>query len=91
MQIFNSDEVPRRYDLAAVDTVLKIHRTTSPDGHVLVFLTGREEIERCCDLLGQKVDVLIDNGADLPDIVILPGFCVSKNFYLISLGRGYFD
>ncbi|RYG68126.1 hypothetical protein EON64_05860 [archaeon] len=35
---------------AAVDVVLKIH-AKDEDGHILVFLTGQEEIERACALL----------------------------------------
>ncbi|KAI9014057.1 P-loop containing nucleoside triphosphate hydrolase protein [Hyaloraphidium curvatum] len=34
----------------AVDTVLHIHKTR-PAGHVLVFLTGQDEIERACRML----------------------------------------
>ncbi|MES1918684.1 DEAH-box ATP-dependent RNA helicase prp22 [Bonamia ostreae] len=82
VEIRNSDEAPRRYVAAAVDTVLAIHRKSAADGHVLVFLTGREEIEDACEMLGRKVDALIDENVDLPDIVILPGiFICPSNRY----------
>jgi HrpA-like RNA helicase len=54
-----------------VELCVKIH-TNQPMGHILVFLTGQEECERACKLLGQKVDSLFDDGIDMPDIVILP-------------------
>jgi ATP-dependent RNA helicase DHX8/PRP22 len=38
------------YVQAAVDVILKIHRKDE-EGHILVFLTGQEEIERACHLL----------------------------------------
>lgn len=38
------------YVQRAVDTVLHIHKTR-PTGHVLVFLTGQDEIERACRML----------------------------------------
>jgi HrpA-like RNA helicase len=40
------------YVEAAVETALRIHRAHAPsDGHILVFLTGQDEIERACALL----------------------------------------
>lgn len=38
------------YVQAAVDVILKIHKKDE-DGHILVFLTGQEEIEKACSLL----------------------------------------
>lgn len=63
----------RFYVQAAVETALQIHKSEPPDGHILAFLTGQDEIERACELLGKRVDSLIDDGVDMPDIVILPG------------------
>ncbi|KPP73878.1 putative pre-mRNA-splicing factor ATP-dependent RNA helicase DHX16 [Scleropages formosus] len=46
----------------------KIHVTQSP-GDVLVFLTGQEEIEACCELLQDRCRRL---GSKIPELVILP-------------------
>lgn len=42
---------------AAVDVIMKIH-STQGEGHILVFLTGQEEIEKACDLLRKGVQQL---------------------------------
>ena len=38
------------YIVAAVDCILNIHRSDE-EGHILVFLTGQEEVERACNLV----------------------------------------
>jgi ATP-dependent RNA helicase DHX8/PRP22 len=43
-------------------------------GDILVFLTGEEEIQRACRLLGQKVDSLDAKGVEMPDIAILAAY-----------------
>ena len=43
------------YVQAAVDVILQIHRKDTEGGHILVFLTGQEEIERACHLLGEAI------------------------------------
>jgi ATP-dependent RNA helicase DHX8/PRP22 len=62
------------YVEAAVDTVMKIHSNPNQDhGHILVFLTGSDEIERACRMIRARL-------ADLPrddydggvDMVVLP-------------------
>jgi len=42
----------RAYVEQACDVVMQLHET-QPAGHVLVFLTGQDEIERACDILRQ--------------------------------------
>lgn len=56
------------YIQAAVDVVLRIHRKDE-SGHILVFLTGQEEIERACALI--RAAALNEK---LPDreLVVLP-------------------
>lgn len=56
------------YVQAAVEVVLKIHKKDE-DGHILVFLTGQEEIERACSLLQAALKT-----ESLPDreLVVLP-------------------
>ena len=44
------------YIQAAVEVVMKIHRSKdNQDGHILVFLTGQDEIEKACSLIRQAV------------------------------------
>ena len=46
------------YVEAAVETALRIHRAHAPsDGHILVFLTGQDEIERACNLLRNEASL----------------------------------
>lgn len=42
------------YIQSAVDVVLKIHRREA-EGHILVFLTGQEEIEKACQLIQESL------------------------------------
>ncbi|KAG8070541.1 hypothetical protein GUJ93_ZPchr0006g44786 [Zizania palustris] len=53
---------------AALITVLQIH-LTEPEGDVLLFLTGQEEIDHACQCLYERMKGL---GKDVPELVILP-------------------
>ena len=53
---------------AAVVTVLQIH-VTQPDGDILVFLTGQEEIEASQELLQERTRKL---GSKIKELIILP-------------------
>uniref|UniRef100_A0A672MB28 Putative pre-mRNA-splicing factor ATP-dependent RNA helicase DHX16 n=1 Tax=Sinocyclocheilus grahami TaxID=75366 RepID=A0A672MB28_SINGR len=53
---------------ACVVSVLQIH-VTQPAGDVLVFLTGQEEIEACCELLQERCRRL---GSKISEFVVLP-------------------
>ncbi|XP_076832606.1 pre-mRNA-splicing factor ATP-dependent RNA helicase DHX16 [Brachyhypopomus gauderio] len=53
---------------ACVVSVLQIH-VTQPPGDVLVFLTGQEEIEACCELLQERCRRL---GSKIAELVVLP-------------------
>ncbi|ETO29245.1 DEAD/DEAH box helicase [Reticulomyxa filosa] len=63
-----------QYVEASVEAALKIHQSKPPDGHILVFLTGQDEIDRACSLLGKRLDELELNGVNMPDVVILPAY-----------------
>ncbi|SPQ99592.1 unnamed protein product (mitochondrion) [Plasmodiophora brassicae] len=67
-----SMEQCKHYVDAAVDLVCTIH-CEKPPGHVLVFLTGQDEIERACTLLGKKLDSLIEDGVEMDDVPAPPG------------------
>lgn len=53
---------------AALMTVMQIH-LSEPQGDILVFLTGQEEIDTACEALDERMRAL---GPDVPELVILP-------------------
>ena len=53
---------------AALTTVLQIH-LSEPAGDILVFLTGQEEIDSCCEILYSRMKALGDMA---PELIILP-------------------
>ncbi|KAL5730344.1 RNA helicase [Ranunculus cassubicifolius] len=53
---------------AALITVLQIH-LTEPEGDILVFLTGQEEIDHACQSLYERMKGL---GNSAPELIILP-------------------
>ncbi|KAJ4307073.1 DEAH-box ATP-dependent RNA helicase prp43 [Collariella sp. IMI 366227] len=58
VEIFYTPEPERDYVEAAVRTVLQIH-ASEPEGDVLLFLTGEEEIEDACRRISLEVDDMI--------------------------------
>ena len=53
---------------AALITVMQIH-LTEPEGDVLLFLTGQEEIDTACEVLYDRMKQL---GPSVPELVVLP-------------------
>ena len=53
---------------AALITVMQIH-LTEPEGDILLFLTGQEEIDTSCQVLYERMKGL---GPSVPDLHILP-------------------
>ncbi|KAJ0701989.1 putative RNA helicase [Helianthus annuus] len=53
---------------AALITVMQIH-LTEPEGDILVFLTGQEEIDHACQSLHDRMKGL---GKNVPELIILP-------------------
>ncbi|ESQ32832.1 hypothetical protein EUTSA_v100035631mg, partial [Eutrema salsugineum] len=53
---------------AALITVLQIH-LTEPEGDILLFLTGQEEIDSACQSLYERMKGL---GKKVPELIILP-------------------
>ena len=53
---------------AAIITVMQIH-LDQPAGDILVFLTGQEEIDTCCETLYNRMQALSDLA---PELIILP-------------------
>ncbi|KAL9117059.1 MAG: hypothetical protein Q9187_006409 [Circinaria calcarea] len=58
VEIFYTEEPERDYLEAALRTVLQIH-AIEPEGDILLFLTGEEEIEDACRKISLEVDEMI--------------------------------
>lgn len=56
------------YVEASITTVMQIH-LSEPAGDVLLFLTGQEEIDTCCEILFSRMKALGDLA---PELMILP-------------------
>src|SRR6201992_3779670 len=70
VEIFYTPEPERDYVEAAIRTVLQIH-ATEPEGDILLFLTGEEEIEDACRKINIEVDDMIQE-ADAGPIKVYP-------------------
>ena len=68
VEVFYSNEPESDYLDAALTTVMQIHLTEAP-GDILLFLTGKEEIDTTCQVLFERMKQL---GPDVPELVILP-------------------
>ena len=68
VEIMYSKEPETDYLDAALTTVMQIH-ITEPAGDILLFLTGREEIDTSCEILNERMKAL---GPSVPELIILP-------------------
>merc|ERR1712062_319671 len=59
------------YIEAAVQQCLAIHCTESL-GDILIFMTGKEDIEICCMLIQEKLTVLEQDSDSVKPLLILP-------------------
>mgnify|MGYP004710742221 FL=1 len=59
------------YIEATIDTVIDVH-VNNPDGDILVFLTGREEIETCCETIIEKMSILYKSDPNIKELIVLP-------------------
>ena len=53
VEIYYTPEPERDYNEAAIRTVLQIHKFEGP-GDILVFLTGQQEIDDCCNRIREE-------------------------------------
>ncbi|TKR67993.1 hypothetical protein L596_024050 [Steinernema carpocapsae] len=67
VDILYSKEPELDYLDAALTTVMQIH-LTEPQGDILVFLSGKEEIATSCEILHGRIKKL---GNDAPELIIL--------------------
>ena len=68
VEIMYTKEPEADYLDACIITVMQIH-LSEPAGDVLVFLTGQEEIDTCCETLHMRMKSL---GELAPELIILP-------------------
>jgi len=68
VEIFYTPEPERDYLEAAIRTVVQVH-LCEPEGDILVFLTGEQEIEDACRKTKSEIDNL---GDKVPDVIVLP-------------------
>uniref|UniRef100_A0A1A8JMP8 Pre-mRNA-splicing factor ATP-dependent RNA helicase DHX16 n=1 Tax=Nothobranchius kuhntae TaxID=321403 RepID=A0A1A8JMP8_NOTKU len=68
VDIFYTKAPEADYLDACVVSVLQIH-VTQPPGDILVFLTGQEEIEACCEMLQERCRRL---GSKIAELLVLP-------------------
>ncbi|KAI5458563.1 P-loop containing nucleoside triphosphate hydrolase protein [Mariannaea sp. PMI_226] len=70
VEIFYTPEPERDYVEAAIRTVLQIH-ASEPEGDILLFLTGEDEIEDACRKINLEGDELIRE-VDAGPLVVYP-------------------
>lgn len=68
VEVLYTKEPEPDYLDAALVTVMQIH-LSEPAGDILVFLTGQEEIDTCCEILHARMESLGDLA---PELIILP-------------------
>ena len=67
VEVLYTKEPEQDYLDAALITVMQIH-LSEPAGDILVFLTGQEEIDTCCEVLYSRMQQL----GDLAPCVTVP-------------------
>jgi ATP-dependent RNA helicase DHX8/PRP22 len=68
VEVLYTKEPEPDYLDAALITVMQIH-LSEPEGDILVFLTGQEEIDTSCEILFERMKAL---GPSVPELIILP-------------------
>ncbi|KAL6909797.1 hypothetical protein ACP4OV_001456 [Aristida adscensionis] len=68
VEILHTKQPESDYMDAALITVLQIH-LTEPEGDILLFLTGQEEIEHACERFSERMKAF---GEDIPELIICP-------------------
>lgn len=68
VEVLYTKEPESDYLEASLITILQIH-LMEPEGDILLFLTGQEEIDTACEVLFERVKAL---GPQVPELIILP-------------------
>ena len=67
----------------AVKTIFDIH-ASEPEGDILVFLTGREEIETCIDMIADRIPSLSKDADRLLPLPLYAGLSVEQQMYVFE-------
>ncbi|KAF2083618.1 P-loop containing nucleoside triphosphate hydrolase protein [Saccharata proteae CBS 121410] len=67
----------------AVKTVFDIH-SDEPEGDILIFLTGREEIERAIEMIADRIATLNPNAATIQPLPLYAGLTTEQQMYVFE-------
>ncbi|GMF02112.1 unnamed protein product [Ambrosiozyma monospora] len=71
VKIFYTKRPELDYIESTIDTVIDVH-VNNPKGDILVFLTGRDEIDTCCETIIEKMSVLYKSDPKMSELIVLP-------------------
>lgn len=83
VEIFYLEEPTPNYVDKAIETAFQIH-TQEPAGDILVFLTGREEIDRATQALSERAATLPPNAQALQPLPLYAGLTVDQQMYVFE-------
>lgn len=83
VDVFYLAEPTHDYVERAVDTVMDIH-TSGDDGDVLLFLTGREEIEKAIDTIADRIADLGPGHKTLQPLPLYAGLPTDQQMYVFQ-------
>lgn len=73
VKIYYSKTPELDYIQSTIETVVDIH-LNNEKGDILVFLTGREEIETCCESIIQRMSLMYKKKPKTSELIVLPIF-----------------
>lgn len=77
------NEPTNNYVETAVDAIMNIHSNES-DGDILVFLTGREEIDDAIDMLGDRIADMSENKQKLLTLPLYAGLPTEEQMFVFQ-------
>lgn len=83
VDIMYSDKPVEDYVTAAVETTIQIHKEEKP-GDILVFLTGRDEIQTALQLLSDYSRTILPNMQALQPLPLFAGLSQAEQMYVFS-------
>jgi ATP-dependent RNA helicase DDX35 len=76
-------EATNNYIERCVDTIMEIH-TNEPDGDILVFLTGREEIDDAIDMIADRIADADPSSKTLQPLPLYAGLPTDQQMYVFQ-------
>lgn len=83
VEIFYLEEPAPDYVNKAIETAFQIH-TQEPDGDILVFLAGREEIDRAMQALSERAVSLHSKAQALQPLPLYAGLTTDEQMYVFE-------